>query len=62
MELELTIDEAGHLREILSAYLVGLRREVSRTEQRAMRHELVMRLDVCETMIERLEMTAEPAM
>lgn len=60
MELDLTVDESEQLRDILATYLVSVRREASRTEQRDMRHDLVMRMELCETLLDRLETMLVP--
>lgn len=60
MFLELTVNESEQLRDILGAYSASLRREVSRTEQRDMRHELVVRLDLCEEVLARLDAMLVP--
>lgn len=58
MTLELTSEEVQILRDIISDYLVSVRREASRTEQRDMRHDLVLRQELCEKLIPRLEVEA----
>jgi hypothetical protein len=55
MQLELNDEEAQTLRAMLSAYLPDLRREVARTDSYDYRHELVMRQDLCERLIARLD-------
>ncbi|MGH9884776.1 MAG: hypothetical protein ACREBE_04570 [bacterium] len=55
MMLDLTTDDARMLRELLENYLPDLRREVARTEVRTLRHELVLRQDLAERLLERLE-------
>jgi hypothetical protein len=55
MQLELTEDEARRLHALLHDYLPDLRREVSRTDARDLRHELAQREDLCEGLIARLE-------
>jgi len=51
----LTDDEANTLRELLRNYLPDLRREVARTDAVDFRHELVKRLNLCESLLARLE-------
>ncbi len=55
MQLDLTDDEANTLRELLRNYLPDLRREVARTDAVDFRHELVKRLNLCESLLARLE-------
>jgi hypothetical protein len=57
MQLELTTDESETLRGMLHAYLPALRREVARTEERTLRHELVERQELCERLLARLDAT-----
>jgi hypothetical protein len=54
MTIELTDDEASRLRELLDDYVPQLRREVARTEERTLRHEMVLRQELCERIIAQL--------
>jgi hypothetical protein len=54
MMLDLTEADARMLNEVLQNYLPDLRREVARTEVKTLRHELVMRQELCERLLERL--------
>jgi hypothetical protein len=54
MMLDLTQDDTRMLREVLQNYLPDLRREVARTEVKTLRHELVLRQELCERLLERL--------
>jgi hypothetical protein len=54
MRLELTEEETATLRSLLRNYLPDLRREVAGTDARDLRHELVMRQDLCERLLARL--------
>ena len=51
MRLELTEEETATLRSLLRNYLPDLRREVAGTDARDLRHELVMRQDLCERLL-----------
>jgi hypothetical protein len=55
MQLVLTDQEAVVLRGLLEAYLPELRREVARTEDHGLRHELVWRQELAERVLEQLE-------
>ena len=59
MFLELTDKDAQLLGDLLRAYLPEFKREVSRTEVKAMRHELLQRQELCERLLDRL--SREPA-
>lgn len=52
--LELTDDEMRQLRELLEDYLPQLKREVARTDVSSLRHEMVLRQDLCEKLLDRL--------
>ena len=54
MELTLTDDDARILGELLRNYLPDLKREVARTDSHDLRHQLVVRQDLCERLIARL--------
>jgi hypothetical protein len=55
MQLVLTDQEAVVLRGLFEAYLPELRREVARTEDHGLRHELVRRQVLAERVLEQLE-------
>ena len=55
MQLDLTQEDARVLRDTIHDYLPELRREVARTDERTMRHELARRQDLCERLLARLE-------
>jgi hypothetical protein len=55
MQLELTADEARTLQALLRDTLPDLRREIARTEKHDFRHELVLREELCERLVARLE-------
>jgi hypothetical protein len=42
----------------LQAYLPDLRREMSRTEAKPLRHELVLRVELCERLVTQLGSSA----
>ena len=52
--LDLTQDEAQRLRELLQSYLPDLQREMARTEEKSLRHELVLREELCERLVTKL--------
>lgn len=54
MMLDLTPEEADRLRHLLDDYLPDLKREMSRTEEKTLRHELVLREELLERIIARL--------
>lgn len=54
MMLELTDEDATRLRDLLDDYLPQLLREVARTEERTLRHEMVQRQEVCERVLAQL--------
>jgi len=54
MQLDLTERETTVLRELLRDYLPALEREVARTEQHDLRHELVERQNLVEHLIAQL--------
>lgn len=59
MELILNEDDARTLRALLSDYLLDLRREVARTEAKEFRHAMVLRQDLVERLLARLETDAQ---
>lgn len=54
MQLVLSDAETVLLRDLLADYLPALRREVARTEQHELRHQLVQRQDLVEWLLEQL--------
>jgi hypothetical protein len=54
MTLDLTDQEARVLEQMLRGYLPDLRREVARTESHELRHDLVVRQELCERLVDRL--------
>jgi len=54
MNVTLTPREAEILREILSDYLLSLRREVARTENHELRHQLIERQEFAEVLLSQL--------
>jgi hypothetical protein len=54
MTLDLTPEDARMLAKLLRDYLPQLQREESHTEVKALRHELVLREELCERLMERL--------
>lgn len=59
MNLDLTDDDARMLRELLQDYLPEIKREVARTDVKTLRHELVLRQEMVERLLDRLPMTPE---
>ena len=55
MELSLTDDEARTLQDLLGDCLHELRREVARTDAKDYRHGLVLRQELIERLLARLE-------
>lgn len=58
MLIDLTMDDARLLRELLEDYLPQLKREVARTEVQSLRHEMVQRQELCERILARLASSA----
>lgn len=58
MQLELRDDETRILREMLRDYLPEVRREVARTDVKELRHDLVLRQELCERLLDRLSSPA----
>lgn len=54
MTLDLSPDEAQRLRQLLQDYLPDLRREGARTEEKTLRHELVLREELLERIVTQL--------
>lgn len=54
MPLLLPDEDAVLLRDLLADYLPSLKREVARTEQHALRHQLVLRQELVERLLDRL--------
>lgn len=59
MNLDLTEDDARMLRELLQDYLPEIKREVARTDVKTLRHELVLRQEMVERLLDRLPMPPE---
>ena len=55
MQLTLTDDQTEVLRDMLLAYLPELQREVARTDDHTLRHALVLRQDLVELLLERID-------
>lgn len=54
MDLNLSIEDATILYELLHAHLPELRREVARTDEREFRHTMEQRQAFCERLLARL--------
>ena len=55
MHVDLTADEAATLKGLLSDCIPDLKREIARTDNHQFRHELVLREELCERLIARLD-------
>ena len=55
MRIELNDQDVQTLATALRAYLPDLRREVSRTDDRNLRHQLAERQETCERLLAQLE-------
>jgi hypothetical protein len=58
MQVELTTEEASALKALLRDTIPDLKREMARTDDRQFRHELVLREELCERLIARLDSDA----
>lgn len=54
MKLDLAQEDAQRLNQLLQDYLPDLQREMARTDEKSLRHELVLREELCERLIARL--------
>jgi hypothetical protein len=54
MILDLTQNDAEMLHQLLQDYLPEIKREVARTDVKTLRHELVLRQELVERLLERL--------
>jgi hypothetical protein len=57
MKLDLTQEDAQRLRQLLQDYLPDLQREMARTDEKSLRHELGLREELCEELVARLGAT-----
>ena len=55
MRVDLSPDEAATLRGLLRDCLPDLKREIARTEHHDFRHQLVVREELCEKLIDQLD-------
>jgi hypothetical protein len=55
MQIDLTDEEVSILRELLEGMLPDLRREIARTDDHAFRHQLVLRQELAERLVSRLD-------
>ena len=55
MHVDMTADEAATLKGLLSDCIPDLKREIARTDNHQFRHELVLREELCERLISRLD-------
>jgi hypothetical protein len=61
MHVDLTTEEAATLQALLRDSIPDLQREIARTDDRAFRHQLVLREELCERLIPRLDVDATRA-
>ena len=54
MQIDLTDEDARVLRELLYGVLPDLKREIARADDRAFRHQLVLRQELAERLVSRL--------
>ena len=54
MHLDLTPEDAQRLRQLIQDYLPDLKREGARTDEKTLRHELVLRQELLERIVDRL--------
>lgn len=54
MMLDLPQEDARRLRQLLQDYLPDLQREMARTDEKTLRHELVLRVELCERVVAQL--------
>jgi hypothetical protein len=59
MMLELPQEDAQRLRKLLQDYLPDLQREMARTDEKTLRHELVLRVELCERVVAQLGASAK---
>jgi hypothetical protein len=55
MQVDLTTEEAGMLKDLLRDCITDLKREMARADDRRFRHGLVQREELCERLIARLD-------
>ena len=55
MQVELTAEEATTLQALLRDSIPDLKREIARADDRRFRHQLVLREELCERLIARLD-------
>jgi hypothetical protein len=55
MKLDLTQEDAQRLGQLIQDYLPDLQREMARTDEKSLRHELVLREELCERLVAKLK-------
>jgi hypothetical protein len=55
MKLDLTQEDAQRLGQLIQDYLPDLQREMARTDEKSLRHELVLREQLCERLVAKLK-------
>ena len=60
MQIDLSDEDARVLRELLDGVLPDLKREIARADDRAFRHQLVLRQELAERLVSRLGQGSAP--
>ena len=60
MQIDLSDEDARVLRELLDGVLPDLKREIARADDRAFRHQLVLRQELAERLVSRLGQGGAP--
>ena len=60
MQIDLSDEDARVLRELLDGVLPDLKREIARADDRAFRHQLVLRQELAERLVSRLGQSSAP--
>lgn len=60
MRLDLSTSDVGVLHDLLQAYLPAVRREAARTDDHDLRHQLILRQELCERLLAQLAVSDVP--